>query len=275
MDSRTKASPLLSQRPEFLGVGWGREGANIFVELFHISFIYPFISSPTFSYNRHAYVSGLNSEDQIQDDTVKMDAVAAEINDASKRERQTHETKHSERSVDLRRKENHCHGGENNNFDFKDETKQIFNIFRKLKIPFETEVYRPKEDRLHVDKNIFYCKNLFLKDRKGHFYLIIFHEDTEMNIKQLRKTLNAYRNFNFATAEDMVRILHCEPGGVAPLALKYESAREVTMVVSESLVHDEAHLMFHPMDANLATKISLPCLLRFLKHFGHIVQFIE
>ena len=275
MDSRTKASPLLSPRPEFLGVGWGRERANIFVELFSISFIYPFISSPTYSDSHPHYDSGLCSEDKLQNDIHNLDGVAAEINKASKLEHQTNETKRSERMVDLSRSENHCHGCENNRFEFKEETKKVFNIFQKLKISFETEIYKPKEDRLHVHKNIFYCKNLFLKDRKGQFYLIIFHEDTEMNIKQLRKALNAYRNFNFATADEMMRILHCEPGGVTPLALMDESAREVKMVVSTSLVHDEAQLMFHPMDSNLATKIGLPCLLRFLKHFGHTVQFID
>ena len=271
MDSRTKASPLLSPRPEFLGVGWGRERANIFVELCSVSFIYQYISSPTYSDSHPDYDTGLQSEDKLQTGIDNLDGVAA----ASKLEHQTHETTKSEQMVYLSRSENNCHGCENNHFEFKEETKQVFNIFRKLKIPFETEVYKPKEDRLHVDKNIFYCKNLFLKDRKGQFYLIIFHEDTEMNIKQLRKTLNAYRNFNFATADEMMRILHCEPGGVTPLALMNESAREVTMVVSDSLVHDEAQLMFHPMDSNLATKISLPCLLRFLKHFGHTVKFID
>ena len=277
MDPQTKASPLLSPRPEFLGVGWGRERANIFVELFSISFIFPFISSLTSSNQRQHKDSGLNSQNPLRNDTDNLDVVPTEIDDVPKIERTNRETAETvldhESNFDLHRGENHC--GVNNHFDFNQESLKVFKIFQKLKIPFEAEIYRPKEDRLDVDKNIFYCKNLFLKDRKGQFYLIIFHEDTEMNLKQLRKTLNAYRNFNFATPEDMLTMLHCEPGGVTPLALMNESAREVTMVVSKSLVHDEAQLMFHPMDANLATKISLSCLLRFLKHFGHVVQFID
>ena len=160
-------------------------------------------------------------------------------------------------------------------YHYKKETLEVFRIFQQLKIPFQTEIYRPKKERLDVDKNMFYCKNLFLKDRKGQFYLIICHEDIDINLKQLRKTLNAHRNFNFATADEMMCLLHTEPGGVTPLALMCENAREVVMVISNSLVKDGTHLMFHPMDLNLATKISLPSLLRYLRHFGHSVKFID
>ena len=161
------------------------------------------------------------------------------------------------------------------NYQYRKETLELFEIFRCLKIRYDTEWYRPKEDRLNVDKNIFYCKNLFLKDRKGQFYLVICHEDIDINLKQLRKTLNAYRNFNFATAEDMRSLLQTEPGGVTPLALMSETACEVTMVISNSLFKEGAYLMFHPMDPNLAVKINLTSLLRYLKHFGHFVKFID
>ena len=161
------------------------------------------------------------------------------------------------------------------NYQYRKETLELFEIFRCLKIQYDTECYRPKEDRLDVDKNIFYCKNLFLKDRKGQFYLVICHEDIDINLKQLRKTLNAYRNFNFATAEDMRSLLQTEPGGVTPLALMSETAREVTMVISNSLFKEGAYLMFHPMDPNLAVKINMTSLLRYLKHFGHFVKFID
>ena len=161
------------------------------------------------------------------------------------------------------------------NYQYRKDTLELLRIFRCLKIRYDTEWYRPKEERLDVDKNIFYCKNLFLKDRKGQFFLVICHEDIDINLKQLRKTLNAYRNFNFATAEDMRSLLQTEPGGVTPLALMSETAREVTMVISNSLFKEGAYLMFHPMDPNLAVKINMTSLLRYLKHFWHFVKFID
>lgn len=37
------------------------------------------------------------------------------------------------------------------------------------------------------DLFIIYCKNLFLKDRKGSFYLVIYKEDLILDLKLLKK----------------------------------------------------------------------------------------
>lgn len=37
------------------------------------------------------------------------------------------------------------------------------------------------------DLFIIYCKNLFLKDRKGSFYLVIYKEDLILDLKFLKK----------------------------------------------------------------------------------------
>lgn len=304
MDSQARRRPLLSPRPDFLGAGWGRERANTFLELLSISFISTFISQ---SYTEeHDHALQLPSEDDHMKSPSSAAKIAADNKITSHKDmtkqfkikktaisktsdletvgrpedsaKTTATNSKSEINNLLQQESNICtnrYQFEPENYSYTKETLEVFRLFQKLKIPFETEIYRPKEERLDVDKNIFYCKNLFLKDRKGQFYLIIFHEDTDMNLKQLRNTLNAHRNFNFATASDMMNLLHVEPGGVTPLALMNSSACDVVMVISNTLMHDEAGLMFHPMDSNLATKISLQSLLRFLKYFGHAVTFID
>lgn len=161
------------------------------------------------------------------------------------------------------------------NYKFTDKTENLFEKFNSLNIPYQTEIYKPKEERLHAAKNIFYCKNLFLKDRKGQFYLVICHEDLNIDLKVLRKHLDAYRNFNFGNANDMAEILGVEPGGVTPLALMLPSAVNVKMVIHKSLLIDDSMWMFHPLDSNLATKLSPECLLRFLKHFNHPVKIVK
>lgn len=300
MDSQARRRPLLSPRPDFLGAGWGRERANTFLELLSISFISTFISQPfTEDHDQlptkegHSKsssaveIAAINKIPSQKTMTKKFRTEKTSISKISDfetggRPEDSAKTTATNSKLEinnlLEQESNICtnryqFGPEN--YSYTKETLEVFRLLQKLKIPFETEVYKPKEERLDIDKNIFYCKNLFLKDRKGQFYLIIFHEDTDMNLKQLRKTLNAHRNFNFATASDMMDLLHVEPGGVTPLALMNSSARDVVMVISNTLMHDEAGLMFHPMDSNLATKISLQSLLRFLKYFGHTVTFIN
>jgi len=154
-------------------------------------------------------------------------------------------------------------------------TLELFDILKQYKIPFENEIYKPQEERCFVDANIYYCKNLFLKDRKGQYFLVICHEDLNMDLKQLRKTLNAYRNFNFATAEEMRSMLSTLPGGATPFGLMNPKSADVKMVIHKSLVTEDAWLMFHPFDNDIATKITLPSLLRFLKSFNHTVTFIK
>lgn len=293
MDPKATVSPLLSPRPDFLGAGWGRERANTFLELLSLSFL-P-LSIPS-SYRTSKVpepsaehvpnlVESTSSSSVIEALDLELCCTPTATHHSYERilsDAITHNSTLQEKlnacGSECNRKHS-CHTNNHivgeSNYCFKEDTITVFELFQQLKIPFETEIYRPKDERLDADKNIFYCKNLFLKDRKGQFYLLIFHEDTEMDLKQLRKTLNACRNFCFATAEDMMNILHTEPGGVTPLALMHESARRVIFVVSNSLVADGTQLMFHPMDASLATKIRLQHLLRFLKHFGHTVRFID
>lgn len=158
---------------------------------------------------------------------------------------------------------------------FNENTKNVNSLLEQHKIPYETELYKPREQRQTVSSNIFYCKNLFLKDRKGQFYLVICHEEYNIDLKQLRKTLNANRNFNFGTADDMKEILGTEPGGVTPLALMNPTAANVKMVIHKSLTKEDSSLMFHPLDLKLATKITLPSLLRYLKSCNHTVTFVK
>lgn len=163
-------------------------------------------------------------------------------------------------------------------YTLNDQTKTLFKHFESLGIKYSTEIYKPKDMRSTVNKNIFYCKNLFLKDRKGQFFLVICHEDTDIDFKLLRKQLNAYRNFSFGSTEDMANMLSVEAGGVTPLAFMLPTATEVSMVIHSSLAEgDDActMLMFHPMDRHLATRISMNSLLRFLRYFKQPVKIVK
>lgn len=272
-------SPLLQARLEFLGVTW-RGDYNIFLEISNLSGLNSYClkyvdcsheESPESTPVNIIYISqGISQENTAEDRYKKGQAVSSseyqiDRSNFSQLE-ETHE-RVMDRSPDGFVKQVP--------YTFNANTIKVFETFEKMKIPFETELYKPKNERRTVDPNIYYCKNLFLKDRKGQFYLVICNEDYNMDLKNLRKTLNANRNFNFGTADDMQVILGTEPGGVTPLALLNPSASDVKMVIHKSLLGEEAWLMFHPMDSNLATKITLPGLLRYLKSCNHGVTFVK
>ena len=58
-----------------------------------------------------------------------------------------------------------------------------------------------------------FCKNLFLKDRRGQYYLVIIHEDERVDLKALKNQLKAHRNLSFATPTDLKDLLGVRPGG--------------------------------------------------------------
>jgi Ala-tRNA(Pro) deacylase len=137
---------------------------------------------------------------------------------------------------------------------------ETFNIFT------ETVKYNAKNERNISDKTV-YCKNLFLKDRKGKFYYVICHEDNTVNLRQLKYKLHAHRSFSFASAEEVYQHLHVEPGCITPFVFLSEAvSKDIVVAISRELMF-EKHLNFHPLHAECTTRISFGHL---LKLFGHL-----
>ncbi|MDP6174327.1 MAG: prolyl-tRNA synthetase associated domain-containing protein [Rhodospirillales bacterium] len=112
-----------------------------------------------------------------------------------------------------------------------------------------------------------HCKSLFLKDKKGAYWLVVALEDTQVDLKTLQKKLGAAR-LSFARAERLDEILGVEPGSVTPFALINETASVVTVVLEAAML--EADLLnYHPLH-NRATSVIRPDdLLAFIRASGH------
>lgn len=154
-----------------------------------------------------------------------------------------------------------------------EHTKILLKVLEKIKIKTTTTEYREKKYRTQDDFGTF-CKNLFLKDRKGQFYLIICEEDTQVNLKTLKRKLNAYRNFSFGATEDVKLILKQIPGAVSPFAMLWEETRDVRVIMSKNLV-GEKYLNFHPLDPSYTTKISFEDLSKFLSFHNHKLEVLD
>lgn len=118
-------------------------------------------------------------------------------------------------------------------------------------------------------KGIF-CKNLFLKDRKGQFYLIIFPEDKVIDLKELKVKVHAHRNFSFSSSEDLLAKLGVPPGAVTPLGLIFDPSGSIRVIIDQSLADDPDSLLnFHPLTPDETMLISFSNLETFIKHTGH------
>src|SRR5689334_6940595 len=63
-----------------------------------------------------------------------------------------------------------------------------------------------------------HCKSLFLKDKKGGFWLAVMLEERRIDLKKLAARLSTPR-FSFGGAADLHRLLGVRPGSVTPFAL--------------------------------------------------------
>jgi len=149
---------------------------------------------------------------------------------------------------------------------------QLFCTLRHLGITTETFPYveHPSESaskKQPFRKGIF-CKNLFLKDRRGQFYLVIIPEHENVDLKYLKKCVGAYRNFSFGSADDLMLLLGAEAGIVSPFGMMCDTSHRVRIIIDSSLAHSHLLLNFHPFVPWLTTVIKFCDLCKFVSFCG-------
>jgi Ala-tRNA(Pro) deacylase len=121
--------------------------------------------------------------------------------------------------------------------------------------------------RLRGDLPGGHCKNLFLKDKKDRYWLVVTLEDRKVDIKALDKRLGAAR-LSFASAERLWTVLGVNPGSVTPFALINDREHKVQVVLDAAMMR-EALLNYHPLVNNRTTAIKSADLVRFIEACGH------
>jgi Ala-tRNA(Pro) deacylase len=118
-----------------------------------------------------------------------------------------------------------------------------------------------------------HCKSLFLKDKKGGFWLAVMLEERRIDLKRLAARLVAPR-FSFGGAADLYRLLGVRPGSVTPFALVNDVERLVTPVLDAGMLERDP-LNYHPLENDRTTAISPADLLRFISGSGHELRVVE
>jgi Ala-tRNA(Pro) deacylase len=118
-----------------------------------------------------------------------------------------------------------------------------------------------------------HCKSLFLKDKKGGFWLAVLLEEQRIDLKKLAERLAAPR-FSFGDTADLFQILGVRPGSVTPFALINDVEHLVTPVLDAAML-DLNPLNYHPLVNNRTTAVSAADLLRFVTACGHVPRIIE
>ncbi len=113
-----------------------------------------------------------------------------------------------------------------------------------------------------------HSKNLFVKDKKGRFFLISAKDETAIDLKRLHETIGASGRVSFGSADQMRALLGVEPGSVTAFAVVNDREGQVTMILDANLMEHE-RVNFHPLINSMTTGISRDDLVRFLRSTGH------
>lgn len=112
-----------------------------------------------------------------------------------------------------------------------------------------------------------HTKNLFLKDKKGKYWLITLPHDRRADLKVYAELLGAGK-FSFGKAEDMERLLQVSPGAVTPLAAPNAPAEELTVVFDDSFAA-RSLIAVHPLRNTATVALPFEALQAWLRDRGH------
>jgi Ala-tRNA(Pro) deacylase len=111
-------------------------------------------------------------------------------------------------------------------------------------------------------------KNLFLKDKKGNYFLVTALQDTEVDLKSIHTRIDGRGRVSFGNAERLMEFLGVVPGSVTAFGVINDTQGNVRVVLDEELMkHDTINC--HPLRNDATTSIARDDLLRFLESTGH------
>ncbi len=150
---------------------------------------------------------------------------------------------------------------------------ELFAFLDRLGIPHRTVAHPPlftveQSQALRGTIPGGHTKNLFLKDKKDAFFLVVASEDAVIDLKSLHRRIGGSGRFSFGSAELMLALLGVEPGSVTPFGAINDTEGRVSVVLDEAMMHHET-LNYHPLVNTMTTSIARDDLVAFLAATGH------
>jgi Ala-tRNA(Pro) deacylase len=113
-----------------------------------------------------------------------------------------------------------------------------------------------------------HTKNLFLKDKKGSYFLLTVGEHAVIDLKTIHTKIGASGRVSFGKAEMLEELLGVIPGAVTIFGLVNDKAGQVKAFLDADLMaHDLINA--HPLTNDATTAIGRDDLVRFIEATGH------
>lgn len=143
---------------------------------------------------------------------------------------------------------------------------------KALAIPFAAHEHEAvftvaESDAVHAAMPGAHTKNLFLKDKRGAFWLVTVPSDARVNLKALPGTIGC-KHVSFGKAADMERLIGITPGSVTPLAMINAAPGSIAVILDAALA-DADPVNVHPLRNTATLGLAGAAILGLLRHWGH------
>ena len=125
-----------------------------------------------------------------------------------------------------------------------------------------------ESSKIHRELPGGHTKNLFLKDKKGSYFLVTADQETDVDLKNLHKRIGAQGRLSFGKADAMEEMLGVAPGSVTAFAVVNDRGGAVRFVLDRNLMrHDTINC--HPLTNEATTNIGRDDLVDFARLCDH------
>ncbi len=119
-----------------------------------------------------------------------------------------------------------------------------------------------------------HTKNLFLKDKKGNYFLIVAEGTASIKLNSVHGLIGAKGRVSFGNPEALMELLGVKPGSVTAFAPINDVNNQVSVIIDKPLL-DYDLINCHPLTNEMTTTITRQDLLKFLEHVKHKPQIVQ
>ena len=153
---------------------------------------------------------------------------------------------------------------------------ELFDVFNELNVSYEIlehEAVYTVEESKKIDNELdgVGCKNLFLTDRKGKYFLVVLPEDKRADIKMIGKVVGC-NHLSFGSEDDLMKLLGLVRGSCTPLGIINDKDNKVVLVFDEELV--DKKILCHPNRNTATVSLDFSDLIKFIEYFEHEYLFM-
>ena len=161
------------------------------------------------------------------------------------------------------------------------EKEKVYAALDELGIEYKVinheEVHTIEEmDALGIFTDGEVCKNLFLRNANGKtHYVVSMLKNKHPDIQNTIRSQLGCSRLSFGSDERLMKHLGLKPGAVSPFGIINDEDHDVNLVFDSELKKVDGFVGFHPNDCTSFVWIKFSDLLKFIKHYGNDVYYID